>query len=131
MSIVNKNKEIREFQKSSFFKEHFKNKVSIKVRKDSSYSSYVTFVIKDEFIDEIFFTKKDDSKEYDDLLYKLEHCSLIHTEYKRPKKEFMELYNNIVDIAFKGVTYYETGDYGTQPNEYWWFKIMKESQYKK
>jgi len=123
MNITEKNKLVRNIQKTDFFKDNFKDKLSLKVTKNHYNSSTVTIIIKDEFVTDFFSTDKNNKH---NQIWRLNTIRLSEKELY-PNNLFIELYNKILEITDKGVSHYETADYGNQPSEYWWFRLETES----
>ena len=123
MNITEKNKAIREITKTDFFKGNFKNKLSLKATKNHYNSSTITFTIKDENVKDFFSTTKSENH---NQVWRL-NSSGLSENLLYPNKLFIELYDKVLKVTEDGVSYYETGDYGNQPSEYWWFRLETES----
>lgn len=54
------------------------------------------------------------------MVYKNVNEFYIKENYSADESKFL---SKVYEIASKGTTYYETGDYGTQPSHYVWMTI--------
>lgn len=126
MTITEKNKVVREITKTDFFKNNFKNKITLKITKEHHNSSRIKFIVKNEYLNEFFTPDREKTKHSD--LWELTLTDVLKNKLY-PKDNLVKLYTQIREITDKGVTYYETGDYGNQPSEYWWFRVLTDYEY--
>jgi len=109
MKITEKNKAIKQIQKL------FKG-ITIKAIKRDFNSSDVEVIISENFID-TYVTE---------INFRTDKYSLqVERTNKGLTQSGIDLKNQIMEIINNGIKLRETGDYGTQPSEYWNLEFSK------